>query len=78
MARIRSVSAARACAMRRAAVAVGAANGLTPLPQRYMRPGLPGSLTFVPAWRRESTTLMSSRPKSGTMPAATAASAKRP
>ena len=64
--------------MRRAAVAVGVANGSTPFPQRYIRPGFAGSLTLVPASRRASMTLMNSRPKSGTMPAAAAASAKRP
>ena len=77
MARIRFASAVRACAIRLAASGTGAMNGSMPFPQTYMRPGLPGSLTRVPASCRSSSTLMNSMPKSGRMLAARAASPNR-
>ena len=60
----------------RAASADLALKGAMPFPQRYIRPGLAGSLTRTPAAARSSSRVMNSSPNSGRMPASTAFSAK--
>ncbi len=79
----RAMLAALAAASIREASGVGTRKGSMPLPHRYMRPGFAGSLMRAspgtPAWpsRSASSTVISSMPKSGTIPAAPAASATR-